>query len=177
MAQLINWIIIILLLAPSLVVFAFSSSACFFSFLIALIIPFFVGKSRRVSDPLAGLKRTVLSPNDFHKWAKLVCFSKKYERTYENYVYDSNRRYYRKLPLVFSQVKAINYIHAWKILLILLTPINIFCIWDLFFSNLTFRVPIQIGIVIGIIWGYALGIYILWRLCRRYKNPRDNLPI
>ena len=178
MAQLMNLGIIILFLPPVLVMFAFSPPACFFSFLMALIIPFFAGKSRRVSDPVAGiLRHTILSPSDFHEWAKLVCSSGQYERDYESHVYDSNRGYDQKLPLVFSQVKAINYIHAWKVLLFLLIPINAFCIWDLFYSNLTFRAPIPIGITIGSIWGYAFGIYVLWRSCRLYKNPWDDLPL
>jgi uncharacterized integral membrane protein len=119
---------------------------------------------------------SVLTPQDFHAWAKLVCAADEYQHAYNRYVYDADRGYDQKLPLVFSQIKAINYVHAWKILLLILLALNAFCLYDLFYSNQTFRAPVAVGAMIGILWGYALGIFVLWRHCRRYKEPGD-LPL
>ena len=84
MALLVNWLVLILLVLPVMVTFAFSPPACFFAFLIASVIPFFVGKSRRVTDPVAGIPpRSVLSPSDFHAWAKLVCATDEYQHAYD----------------------------------------------------------------------------------------------
>lgn len=177
MAQFVNWLVIMLLIPPVVVTLFFSPPASFFAFLAASVIPFFAGKSRRVTDPVAGVStRSELSPSDFHAWAKLVCSLNEYNRAYSQYVYDSNRGYDEKLPLTFSQIKAINYIHAWKVLLFILLVLDAFCLYDLFFSNKTVESPVPVGIMIGILWGYALGVYVLWRKCRRYKASGD-LPL
>ena len=177
LSHLINLLVFILFWPPLVVAFAFSTPACFFSFIAASIIPFFSGKSRRMRDPVAGIfEVTSLSPNDFHKWAKFVCASNQYEQLYFRYVLDAKKGVDKKLPITFSQIKAINYIHAWKIILVLLIPLNVFCLYDLFWSNLSFHSPLLIGAAIGVLWGYSLGVYVLWRTCRRYKSPGD-LPI
>jgi uncharacterized integral membrane protein len=177
MAQFVNCLVIVLLVPPVVVTLFFSPPTCFFAFLAASVIPFFAGKSRRVTDPVAGIPtRNELSPSDFHAWAKLVCSSEEYKRAYDQYVYDANRGYDQKLPLTFSQIKAINYVHASKVLLFILLALDAFCLYDLFFSNHTFQSPVLLGIMIGILWGYALGVYVLWRKCRRYKVSGD-LPL
>ena len=177
MAQFVNLLVIILLVPPVVVTLFFSPSTCLFAFLTASVIPFFAGKSRRVTDPVAGIPtRRELSPRDFHEWAKLVCSSDRYSRAYDQYVYDTSRGYDKKLPITFSQIKAINYIHAWKVLLFVLLALDTFCLYDLLFSNQTVKSPVPVGIMIGILWGYALGVYVLWRKCRRYKMSGD-LPL
>jgi hypothetical protein len=177
MAEFVNWLVRILLLPPVVVTSAFSPPVCFFTFAVASVVSFFAGKSRRVTDPVAGLPTpTLLAPNDFHAWAKLVCATHEYQQAYGQYVYDANRGYDQKLPLLFSQIKAINYIHAWKVLLVVLLAVDAFCLHDLFFSNWTLQAPVAVGSMIGILWGYALGVYVLWQKRRRYKVPGD-LPL
>lgn len=177
MAQFVNLLVIVLLVPPVVVTLFFSPPACLFAFWAASVIPFFAGKSRRVTDPVAGVPaRSELSPRAFHEWAKLVCSSDRYSRAYYQYVYDTNRGYDQELSATFSQIKAINYIHAWKVLLFVLLALDTFCLYDLFFSNLTDTSPIPVGIMIGILWGYALGVYVLWRKGRCHKISGD-LPL
>lgn len=177
MAATIKWIIVVLMIPPAVVAFAFSPPAYFLTFLAAAVIPFFSARSRRVTDPVAGIPTaSVLAPQDFHAWAKLVCATDEYQRAYNLYMYDADRGYDQKLPLVFSQIKAINYVHAWKILLLILLTLNAFCLYDLFYSNQAFRAPVAMGAMIGILWGYAIGVFALWRQCRRHKKQGD-LPL
>lgn len=173
-SRLINLLVCVLFCPPLLVAFAFSPPECFLSFITMCLISFLPGKSRRVQDPVSGIfEFAYLSPRDFHEWAKLVCTSNRYEKLYLQYVLNAKEGVKNKLPFTFSQIKAINYIHAWKVIIILLIPLNIFCLYDLLWSNQSFRSPILVGATTGVLWGYSLGIYVLWRTCRRYRSPGD----
>ncbi len=165
-------IIIFLLAIPVVIMLCFSAPICLLFFIIAAVPLVLLGKSRTVTDPIYGITEpTTLSPNQFHIWADTVVSSRKYKRLYDIFVLDSERGFDEKLPLVFGQIKAINYMYAYKILLILLIGLNAFCVYDLFYSDLTFSLPTVMGLVIGTIWGYALGIFLLWRVCWKTKGP------
>jgi len=167
----------LLLVVPVITVLVFSPPLCLLFFLVGALVPFFTGKSRTVIDPVADIpERARLSPSDFHLWADLVTSTGDYQRKYDRFVYDSSRGFDEKLPLVFSQIKAINYIHAHKVLFALLLGLNAFCVYDVFFSNQTFTSPIVTGLCLGIVWGYSLGVFTLWRTCRKFKGTSD-LPL
>lgn len=158
----VNLLIIIIFITQPVVTSFFSPPVCFFAFLVASVIPFFAGKSRRVTDPLAGISTpSELSPRDFHEWAKLVCSSNRYSRAYDLYVYNTNRGVNQKLQVTLSQIKAINFIHAWKFVLFVLLALDTFCLYDLFFSNQIVDSPVLLIIMVGILWEYALGVYVL----------------
>jgi hypothetical protein len=158
---------------------AASPPVCFLAFLAASIVPFFAGKSRRVIDPIAGFQhKTLLSPKDLHSWAAVVCFAGGYQKAYDRYVNEAGRGFDEKLPLVLSQIKAINYIHAWKVLFLLLGGLLAFSIYDTFSSGraVIWHAPVVTGCAMGVIWGYSLGVYRLWRTCRRFKS-RGGVPL
>ena len=160
-------LVVVLFLPPAIIALAFSPPIYLVTFMGASVLAYFAGNSRRVTDPVVGIgPRTMLCPEDFHRWAFLVCTSDRYMKAYEGYVY-SKRGYDEKLPLVFSQIKAINYVHVWKVLILLLVVLDVFLIYDLYYSNLTFAAPIAVGSVTGILFGYSLGLYQLSRQCRR----------
>jgi hypothetical protein len=179
MAKAVHVVVMVLLCATFLIPLAISPPSCLFAFLIAAIVPFLAAQSRRVDDPIASIpEHTVLSPEDFHAWARLVCASDRYEAEYSRHIYDARRGFDQKLPVVFSQIKAINYIHAWKVLSIVLLGLLAFGICDVFFAaqSVRWREPVASGLAMGVIWGYSLGLYRLWRVCRRYKSTGD-LPL
>jgi len=62
--------------------------------------------------------------------------------------------------LVFSQIKAINYIHAWKVLVSLLGGLLAFDIYDTFFAGkgVIWQSPVAAGLAMGVIWGYSFGL-------------------
>lgn len=169
--------VVILLAIPVITVFAFSSPICLVSFLVGAIPTLLYGMSRTVVDPVFGIEnRTTLSPQEFHRWADVITSAGPYQRQYEAYVYDPSRGYDGKLPLVFAQLKAANYVHAHKVLLIILVVLDAFCVHDVLFSDKTFTMPIVIGLLIGSLWGLALGIFVLWRTCRKAKGD-SRLPL
>jgi len=170
-------ITVILLAIPVITVFAFSSPICLVFFLVGAIPTFLYGMSRAVVDPVFGIeKRTTLSPQEFHRWANVVTSVGPYQIQYEVYVYDPSRGYDEKLPLVFAQIKAANYVYAHKVLLIILVVLDAFCAHDVLFSDKTFSIPIVSGLLIGSLWGLALGIFVLWRTCRKAKGD-SRLPL
>lgn len=168
-----RWLMIPLLLPPILLAVFLSPRPLSYAFAASLVIPFFAAKSRRVSDPVLGIPtNSLLSPREFHNWAMMVC-TRAYGVSYDRYTLDPNRFVDTKLPLVFSQVKAFNYVHARTVLLLLLITLDAYCVYDVLKGGQALHSPIPVGAMMGIAWGYTAGLYNLWVQCGRYAARDD----
>jgi hypothetical protein len=168
--------IVFLLLLPLLFGLGAAPPVFFNTFLLVALIPFIAALSRAVTDPVSGINRpTKLSPGQFHQWANFVCSGREYQEMYMQYMLDENRSPGSKLPAMPSQLQAIAYVHAWKILLLFLIPLNAFELFDLFRGNLAYQIPIPMGGFTGMFWGYSIGLYILWRTCQ-HAQAKGAIP-
>jgi hypothetical protein len=138
----------------------------FYSFAVAAGVTFLVGKSRRVSDPVARVPaNTLLSPLDFHRWAATVTGSESYSRAYYRHSLNPEVGVDEKMPSLVAQVKAYFYWYANGVVFVIVVLVNGWCVF-LWRSGQPFPSAVGVGISVGVLWGYGLGLFALRRVCQ-----------
>ena len=161
-----NFVLLLLFIPPLAMILRLWPGQTLYSFAVAAGITFLVGKSRRVSDPIAGVPpNTLLSPSDFHRWAATVTGSDLYQRAYYSHSLNPNVGYDKKMPSLFAQFKAYFYWYASGVVFVIALLINGWCVF-LWRSQQALRSPVAVGVATGVLWGYGLGLLALRRVCQ-----------
>lgn len=176
MAIVFSILITALLVASLGFLILFSSSWFLGAFAISSLIAFGFGQSRLVIAPTRGIaSNAVLSPEDFHQWSRIALRSSMFESNWEM---NPNVGYDEKLGLQSSRTRALVYRHSVAFLVIFLAALlavesYVYFVAPSLFrgdvSVLTSENPVFLGIAMGSVWGYALGVLVRWLKCRPFK--------
>lgn len=172
------FVLLLALAAAGMTIFVFPLP-CLGAFAGAAVLPFLFGRARSVYDPVSDLHEFGnLAPKHFHAWATRVCTPSRYGPSRERYRKSHRVSLRMMVGMFYSRVKAVTYVHAFKILIPFSAALLAFEVQQFFGGHtVVWADPIPTGIGMGMVWGFIVGLLSLRHSCRRFQTFGEEEPM
>jgi hypothetical protein len=187
-AALFNVFVLILLICGFVATVLFFPLTYVAGFVPASLIAYRYGRLRNVFDPIFDYWGLIyVSPRQFHRWATRVCSSEGFKAAEKKFFEQRELRLRGRIRLAVERARAGFYFRGRILLPLIALALLLFCVpqallvmqqprvWlgfnvlQIFLianqPRVSWAIAVPLGVFVGLIWGYTLGMFVLYRKC------------